>query len=106
MGPRRARSLAELESCGGQQLAIVRYGPDHYVHDDWVYNEANIDASRVVWARDMGTAPNQELIGYFKGRHVWLVEPDERPPKVSPYPGQAPEKCGTSAGGVRTDSPE
>ena len=40
------------------------------------------------WAVD-----GQELIDYFKNRAVWLVEPDERPPKVSPYPGRPAEKC-------------
>jgi hypothetical protein len=34
----------------------------------------------------MGGERNQELIGYFKDRHVWLVEPDKIPPQVSPYP--------------------
>jgi len=35
----------------------------------------------------MGEQNNQELLQYFKNRDVWLVEPDESPPKVSPYPG-------------------
>jgi hypothetical protein len=33
----------------------------------------------------MGTAKNQELIDYCKDRRVWLVEPDEKPVRVTPY---------------------
>jgi hypothetical protein len=40
----------------------------------------------VVWARDMDEKSNQELLQYFKNRNVWLLEPDESPPKLSPYP--------------------
>ena len=51
-----------------------------------MYNAADIDASRVVWAWDMDEQSNRELLQYFKNRRVWLVEPDESPPKLSPYP--------------------
>ena len=80
----RARTLARLEGYERGQLAIVRYKPDHDWDREWVYNDADIDRARVVWARDMGSAQNEELISYFKGRQVWLVEPDETPPKLSP----------------------
>ena len=81
--------VAELERNAGPQLAIVRYGPRHDLRDEWVYNGADIDGSKVVWARDMGSTGNEELIRYFKDRRVWLVEADESPPKVEPYPLQA-----------------
>jgi len=82
----RAATLAELEQHPGRQLAIVRYGPRHDVlYHEWVYNEADIDHAKVVWARDMGPAQNKELIDYFRDRHVWLVEADDTPPKVLPY---------------------
>jgi hypothetical protein len=38
---------------------------------------ADIDGSKVVWARDMGAEKNQNLIEYFSDRQVWLVKPDE-----------------------------
>jgi hypothetical protein len=55
------------------------------VYHEWVYNEADIDRAKVVWARDMGAAQNKELIDYFQDRHVWLVEADGSPPTVLPY---------------------
>ena len=83
----RASMLARLTAMEGKQLAIVRYGANHNaVMNEWVYNRADIDAAKVVWAREMDAAENRELVQYFHDRRVWLVEPDETPPKVSPYP--------------------
>jgi hypothetical protein len=87
-GTERARMLAKLESYPGRQLAIVRYAPDHAPFDDWVYNAADIDKSKVVWARDMDAQSNAEILQYFADRTVWLVEPDYDPPKLSPYLSQ------------------
>lgn len=81
----RSRVLARLEHLEGKQLAIVRYAPSHDPTNEWVYNEADIDDSKVVWARDMGAAKNQDLLDYYKDRQVWLVEPDSHPPRLSPY---------------------
>jgi len=86
MGPQRAALAARLESLPGQQLIIVRYGPSHNPLAEWVYNSADINHEKVIWARDMSPAENAELIRYFKGRDVWLLEPDDTPPKLSPYP--------------------
>jgi hypothetical protein len=82
----RANILGSLEHSPGQHLVIVRYGPTHNFDRDWVYNAAEIDTAKVVWAWDMGAKGNQELLEYFKNRSMWLLEPDESPPKLSPYP--------------------
>jgi hypothetical protein len=82
---RRAAVLQDLENSPGQHLVIVRYAPQHdFINDEWVFNNADIDGSKVIWARDMGTQ-NSELVAYFRGRRIWLVEPDYNPPRLSPY---------------------
>jgi hypothetical protein len=73
-----------LEAAGGRHLVIVRYTPQHSIHDEWVYNHADIDSSAIVWARDMGTERNRELLEYYQGRKIWLLQPDLTPPLV-PY---------------------
>jgi hypothetical protein len=81
----RASLVRTLENLPGQHLVVVRYSPTHNFNHEWVYNAADIDAAKVVWAWDM-EEQNQELLRYFNARRVWLVEPDQSPPKVSPYP--------------------
>jgi hypothetical protein len=81
----RARISRELSQTPGQQLVLVRYSPNHHLDEEWVYNRADIDHSKIVWARDMGDARNQELLNYFKDRTVWLINPDVLPIKLRPY---------------------
>jgi hypothetical protein len=74
-----------LAQSTGRQLVFVRYGPAH-TFSEWVHNAADIDASRVVWARDLGPEENEKLRRYYPDRTIWLLEPDVRPPRLSPYP--------------------
>lgn len=88
LGPQefgRARVLAEMQRLPGRELVIVRYSPHHSLFDEWVYNDADIDASKVVWAQEISPAEDRALVQYFKDRHAWLLEADENPPKLSPY---------------------
>jgi hypothetical protein len=55
----------------------------------WIYNAADIDGSPVVWARDLGPEQNRALMDYFRGRMVWLVDPNVQPARITPY-GAAP----------------
>lgn len=65
-----------LESQGGRHLVVVRYQPDHNVHEEWVYNGANWQTAPVVWARDSGADRNQILFDAFPSHSVWLLDAD------------------------------
>jgi hypothetical protein len=84
LGLERTRVLAKLESLPGPQLAIVAYAPNHILND-WVYNAADIDKAKVIWARQMDPANDRKLLDYYASRKAWLVEPDCNPPKISPF---------------------
>jgi hypothetical protein len=88
IGPERAAIEAQLGSVQGPQLVLVRYRPNHEPLWDWVYNGADVDHAKVVWARDMGDDRNQELLRYYNDRRVWLLEADAIPPELAPYPCQ------------------
>jgi hypothetical protein len=92
-GQERAQIETRLEELPGKQLALVRYSPQHELLDEWVYNAANIDNSKVIWAREMDPAENLELIHYYKDRTVWLVQPDASPVQLSPYPNSDQESA-------------
>jgi hypothetical protein len=68
----------------GKHLVLVRYGPAH-TFSEWVYNGADIDRARIVWARDLGAAENEKVLKYYGDRTAWLLEPDFRPPRLSLY---------------------
>jgi hypothetical protein len=77
-----------LAESPGRQLVFVRYWPQHQFAE-WVHNAADIDAARVVWARDLGAVENEKLRLYYPGRTAWLLEPDAHPPRLTAYPTPA-----------------
>ncbi len=94
----RDRILRTLERQAGNHPVIVHYRDDHSADVEWVYNAADIDRSKVVWAQDMGFAKNGELAEYFKGWKIWTVDADaEEPPLMSEEPAGGP----TADQGVR-----
>jgi hypothetical protein len=72
----RADLLRELETTPGKHVVVVRYGPDHSVHEEWVFNAADIDGSKVIWARDLPGEVNDQLFRYYPDRTIWLAQPD------------------------------
>ena len=73
---RAKAGLHHLSSFPAANWSSSATGGNHDPFDEWVYNSADIDGSKVVWARDMDAADNLELIRYYTDRKVWLVEPD------------------------------
>ena len=82
----RAAMLEKLRQYPGRQLVFVRHdqASDNAPFEQ-VYNRADLDSAKVIWADDMGPAENEDLIRYFKGCHPWLLYPDSNTPKLVPY---------------------
>ncbi len=78
----RLEFLKQLQSTPGQHLVLVHYGDDHDVGQEWVYNRAEIDAAKVVWARAIPGADESPLLQYFRTREIWDVDADEDPPTL------------------------
>ncbi len=82
----RRRSIqAGLEQSGGRHLLIVRYDDDHVPHAEWVFNPADMETTRVLWARDLGAERNRHLLATYRDRRGWLVKADASDPRPIPY---------------------
>ena len=79
------RQLAVLS---GEHLVIVRYSKDHNPGEEYVYNEADIDHAKTVWAREIPGMDLSPLLNYFRNRDVWIYEPDADDSIVRPYSPQ------------------
>jgi len=85
----RAEIADHLEHTPGKHLVMVQYNRFHNIHVEWVYNGAEIDSAKILWARDIDAEQNEKLFAYFRDRQIWLVKPDEREEKarqLKPYP--------------------
>ena len=57
-----------LKQIPGKLILFVNYEDFDLAVVDWVYNAADIDSARVVWARDLGKKKNRELVDYYGDR--------------------------------------
>jgi hypothetical protein len=55
----------------------------------WIYNGADLERAKIVWARDIPGLDIGPLLHHFNGRRVWLAEPDAAIPRLGPYPVDA-----------------
>jgi hypothetical protein len=74
-----------LAATPGQHLVLVRYSKNHNSGEEYVYNDADIDHAKTVWAREIPETDLSPLLTYFRNRDVWLFEPDKDNESVSPY---------------------
>jgi hypothetical protein len=83
--PSREIIQQSLLKTPGLHLVVVHYEPDHNLHDEWVYNGAEIDTAKVLWARDVDPIQNAKLFAYFRDRHIWFINPDTDNSELIPY---------------------
>ncbi len=71
-----------LNAIPGKSLVIVRYHyPFHNLHQDWIYNGADLTGAKILWARSMDAKHNCTFIQSYPDRKLWTV--DEWGPSVS-----------------------
>jgi hypothetical protein len=93
-GSPASRGAAERHflSLGGKHLVFVQYAADFSIHDEWVYNRADLIDVPVLFAHDLGVR-NARLRGLYPDRSAWLLLVSNQGFDVRPYaPGSGPEE--------------
>ncbi len=75
-----------LEQQPGPQLVFVQYKVSHYFASEWVYNDPDLQHSKVVWAHDLGEQYNRRLLKQMPERTAWILQADLPAPQLSLYP--------------------
>lgn len=75
---------ARLTSLEGRHLVVVK---EECSPANWgfVYNDADVDASKIVWARDLGPKDNAALLAYYRDRRIWLLEIERGEARLRPF---------------------
>jgi hypothetical protein len=62
----------------GRHIIFVNYGPStafiNGYANEFVYNPADLDDSRILWVRYFGPQQDRTVANYFTGRHIWLLD--------------------------------
>ena len=85
MRPRLTRNGMEtrLHAIPGRHLVFVRYGAHHDFHREWIYNSADVDSAKIVWARELDPVSDAAFARYLASDRVWLLEADTAPPRLT-----------------------
>ena len=72
-----------MEATGDRHLVFVEYSPGHSFHAEWVFNDANIMDSRVIWARHRSIELDREVVQEIRkqSKHeiiTWKLDPDQK----------------------------
>jgi hypothetical protein len=68
--------ISEMVTDGKTKALIFVKYEGAWASKEWVYNDADIDASPIIWARSLGPKKDRELLDYYASQHrkLWLVK--------------------------------
>jgi hypothetical protein len=69
----RSSVVRQLESLGGSHLVFVNYRDDWNFSHEWVYNGASLESAPVLFAHDLGSAKDRELVEQYRARTAWML---------------------------------
>lgn len=80
----RNNVIKRLLETDGEHLVLVRYQRPPEYHEEWVNNSPAVDRQRIVWACELDADRNADLLKYYAGRKVWLLQPQLESPVLTP----------------------
>jgi hypothetical protein len=72
-GRGRERIIEKIGSLPGNHVIFVQYPEGPQAVYEWVYNSADIDAQRVIWAHALDPRSNTELAQHYHDRSIWVL---------------------------------
>lgn len=75
-----------IEKLPNKYIALVSYDSGYSVFDEVVYNKADIENSKLIWAYDLGEEKNAALLNYYKSRKVLRVKISGSQIEIIPQP--------------------
>ncbi len=73
---RRTEIITRLEKDPERHLILVRYRPGRNWYEEWVYNDADLENAKILWARWHESPRLPEFLSRHRDRVVWLLEAD------------------------------
>jgi len=70
----RSQLEEQLAETQRRHLVLVRYSPRWNYHSEFVYNSADIDSQRIVWAHSLGAQADSALLDYYPRRVAWYLD--------------------------------
>lgn len=75
-----------VEKLPGKYIAVVSYDESYNYHDEMIYNKADIENSKIIWAHDLGAEKNKALLNYYNNRKVLVIKISGSTFEVNPLP--------------------
>lgn len=77
----RAPLQGFLERQPGKHIVLVKYGPHHNIHREWVWNEPDVEMAKIIWARWTTGESTRKALGIYGNREVWelTINQEDRP---------------------------
>lgn len=69
----RFEVINKLKKLPGKHLVIV-FADAEPANSEWIYNDADIDDAKIVWARQIPGRPLEPLLEYYRLRRLWLLD--------------------------------
>lgn len=76
--------MTPIDASDERHLVLVPHQGERDLHDAWVYNRADPDAARVVWAREPSPEALPGLLRHFAHRRAWRLEADRTLTPIAP----------------------
>ena len=101
----RQEIITSLNERGGGHLVFVRYDKTYTLDGNWVYNNADLNTARVIFAHDFDEVKNQELIARQHSRSVWLCTLSRGKYELRPYQTPNEVTAGENARPLEAEKP-